>query len=233
MSTYAVNPLLSHYPSFPVSDFPGPAGAGDWLATLARAHLGGWARSALYTPSIRSELCRASRLHPNGFVKLTLGSSRDERVALRLHIWPPGVEDSSIHTHRWSFTSLIVCGTLEESIFSPEPGATYTLTECQSDPSGQIRSQAIAPVGLKFVRTAVRIASDHYTCPPDRFHSVRNPTSSYAYTLFVRYGVVSDSAFYCSPQGQCLEVDSTKQMEALTEDRLVAFIGALSEHCSP
>lgn len=72
-----------------------------------------------FSPDTLNEICERSYIHTNGFVKIVLRNYLDGS-ALRLHVWTErgaGTE-SDIHTHWWSFRSVVLCGELEHRIYS-------------------------------------------------------------------------------------------------------------------
>lgn len=69
-----------------------------------------------------SGVARRSQLHPIGFWKLVLISSREPTFSLRLHVWSRPVHEVSldVHTHRWDFASLICAGAFVQDIYESE-----------------------------------------------------------------------------------------------------------------
>jgi hypothetical protein len=67
--------------------------------------------SILVTESEVEYLSRESYEHDNGFLKLLILQSPDDRYRLRLHFWPKTIDrDQNIHDHRFDFWSTILMG---------------------------------------------------------------------------------------------------------------------------
>jgi hypothetical protein len=81
------------------------------------------------------------REHPLGFAERRL--LRVGRLKLVFHAWPPGSGEPDVHTHRFSFVSLVLRGALVERRYVQVPGTAYVVLDC---PAG-CDPDAIAPTG--------------------------------------------------------------------------------------
>lgn len=55
--------------------------------------------------------------HPNGFLKVVL-SGESGRAQRRLHVWTSADEGGDIHDHAWSYSSIVVAGTVQEVAYT-------------------------------------------------------------------------------------------------------------------
>jgi hypothetical protein len=83
-----------------------------------------------------------SFLHPNGFLKISLGTD-DLGRRLYLHVWRDTGCDPNIHDHRWRFASTLLSGSLVNTIFELSPCAG-------DDPDGLFIAR-YTPQGQSFV----------------------------------------------------------------------------------
>lgn len=63
------------------------------------------------------------QFHDNGFYKSTVWQSRAGEETLRIHFWPSSAEtgaESNIHGHAWDFQSVVLAGSLCQTIFERE-----------------------------------------------------------------------------------------------------------------
>lgn len=69
------------------------------------------------------ELAAGSYQHENGFTKLYLGSCAQGRLKVRAHYWPARAGDSAsnVHNHRFSFTSHVLRGHLNHTVYRETP----------------------------------------------------------------------------------------------------------------
>jgi hypothetical protein len=59
-----------------------------------------------------------SLTHENGFKKISIYKDSITGFQIRVHLWPKGVEDASIHNHRWNFFSYVLSGEIVASNFT-------------------------------------------------------------------------------------------------------------------
>ena len=59
----------------------------------------------------QDEIADRSYWHPNGFIKLVL-EERPGGGQLRLHVWPQVGDEDDIHSHGWSYASVVIGGTV-------------------------------------------------------------------------------------------------------------------------
>lgn len=65
-----------------------------------------------------SSLAKRSYRHANGFTKILLAASLDDKFHLRLHVWPTGiVHEQNVHDHRFSFWSCVLRGRIVNNIW--------------------------------------------------------------------------------------------------------------------
>jgi len=60
----------------------------------------------------------SSLIHENGFSKISVIKSVDNEMQLRLHFWPKGAKDVSIHNHRWDLFGYCISGNLKLNNYS-------------------------------------------------------------------------------------------------------------------
>lgn len=135
--------------------------------------------ATLADPDALTSVVDRSYWHPNNFAKLVLLVDGD-RVT-RLHVWPAGTGrtgDCNPHGHRWSFTSTVLCGALEDVHYDD-------VTELDVDTAGSYVRYAFAdrntrdamacvgPARLRRASARVRPAGTRYELSTDVVHTVR------------------------------------------------------------
>ncbi|SEC09578.1 hypothetical protein SAMN06272775_6064 [Streptomyces sp. 2323.1] len=159
----------------------------------------GLARSALiaalhdsYDVTLRAPAIAAPVAHPNGFVKLPLALVAEDSRRLFLHVWLAGEEDSQAHDHRWDFSSIVLRGTVNNSLLditeADEPlvdSAPRLGTESSRSPGYRVVRYEPREGGYRFDasrrervvvtghRTATVCAGDTYGMSAFAFHRAR------------------------------------------------------------
>lgn len=159
-------------------------------------------------PAIVASVARHSYWHANGFAKLVL--HEEPGFSLRLHIWPAegSVVDANVHTHRWEFASLVLCGGLvikefEETRDIGDPGARrydkYEYASPTKRTMGQLR-----PLGARALRTAgsakFAVGEVHH-CDLATIHAVTPFESTLTATLFVQGPAMEPAALVYQEEG--------------------------------
>jgi hypothetical protein len=92
-------------------------------------------RGRLAEPCGMSEVAPGCQLHPNGFLKLELPIQDFANHRHVLHVWPTvdGARlvplQCEIHSHRWSFTSTVLCGGYVNRKFTMIPARNANYVE--------------------------------------------------------------------------------------------------------
>lgn len=98
----------------------------------------------LTNPSTLDAALQAAQVHPNGFYKCKLKSSRNG-YALRLHLWKPAslrspaTQLSNIHNHRWDFASYVLEGHYVHETFVRDPAGEKYFHHTYSDEQAQAK----------------------------------------------------------------------------------------------
>jgi hypothetical protein len=121
------------------------------------------------------QICQRSYQHGNGFLKVVL---LDRGYKLRLHIWFAGQScEENIHDHRWSFSSLILAGSLKSEIWKDHAeGQVFQEYEYHAETAE--RSAFKAEMGcqpLQLDHVQLNTVGDHYVMPKGKLHRIINP----------------------------------------------------------
>lgn len=152
---------------------------------------------------------REIKLHPGGFIQLSLASDPAWRVdGMRLHVWSAGLPQRDprlgIHEHPFEMTSRILLGEIENLDFevrarSQDDTASHVALEARHSellPTGQ--RFAVSCVGRRILRSG-----DLYRVPKGQFHcSIL--ASPLAVTLIVRSSIdAHHDPRVLAPAGYC------------------------------
>lgn len=96
----------------------------------------------ILSPSDQEALQRYSYKHANGFTKLVLARTDDDRFRLRLHFWPKDQADQNVHDHRFRFWSVVLRGSIRSEIWV-ESGQGDDFSEYQYLPRRDSRSYSM------------------------------------------------------------------------------------------
>jgi hypothetical protein len=161
--------------------------------------------------------------HANGFAKLTLDRCLGGGGKLRMHIWTDGPTTTAAtgscntHTHRWEFSSLVLCGALSVEEFEEmEDGdlADPLLLGCRKlvydSPEAGIAG-ALRPLGdclLRSTESRVYRVGDVHNGTLSTIHRVAPAGRSMAATLFVQGPSRVPSAFVYEEPGAVVIEDT-------------------------
>lgn len=111
-------------------------------------------------------------LHTNGFKKVTLFRSPD--LCLRLHFWEDGTPRAeNIHSHKWTFASRVLYGTVTESRFEASDGDNGSVFEYVK-PKESLTGDLVAagPIGIALTGTEMHREDELYTMTSSELHRV-------------------------------------------------------------
>ncbi|MBI1363810.1 MAG: hypothetical protein GC134_07470 [Proteobacteria bacterium] len=131
--------------------------------------------------------CRSSYAHENGFIKIILHTAPTFR--LRLHCWPKGrtiVE--KIHSHRFDFSSVVLKGHLNHSLWHEDPSGTpYHLYRYMSE--ADARKSTLTYQGPRRLKEAPNhlglTVGDAYRLEHTLLHTVNAPGDMDVMTLLL------------------------------------------------
>ena len=113
--------------------------------------------------------------HGNGFLKVVL---LDRGYKLRLHIWFAGEPcEENIHDHRWSFSSLVLTGSLTSEIWKDDQTGQlfheyqYHAATKQQEPF----KTEIGLQNLKLDHVQTNVVGESYVMPKRKLHRIINP----------------------------------------------------------
>lgn len=145
--------------------------------TRAEKNLPHFLREAMESVERAAQPRGGSVLHENGFRKVSLFKDPVTSMQVRLNFWPAGTEDGSIHDHRWNFLSLVVCGTLEHSVYEATPstaaGAASMVELSDADASLRKSVGASAGVEVRELHRVVMPRGTLYSLDAGSFHMIR------------------------------------------------------------
>jgi hypothetical protein len=176
----------------------------DALATLAEpSQLIDIIQSVYEDPAIAAACAARSFLHPLGFSKITLIDAPG-LYTLRLHAWWPTTtaKYEHVHNHRFSFSSVIVCGGYEMRIFEPaETG--QAMTEYHEEVSAQHgwRLRRVGDAYLRTVSTHRLHARSSYALPTHALHQVMADPAAPCVTLFLQTVMTETATRVFTPAG--------------------------------
>lgn len=160
----------------------------DWLAQqFDPATLVSLLQQLIKSPQQLAAVAQRSYFHGNGFLKVVL---LDKDYKLRLHVWHKGeVCEENIHSHRWSFASTVLVGTLRSEIWrnasTNHAQAQQLLEYCYHAATAQ-QAPVIEPLGNCLLEMESRVAvsaGESYFMPVDQMHCINNPGEQLVATL--------------------------------------------------
>jgi hypothetical protein len=174
-----------------------------------------------------AQVARDSYWHANGFAKLTLQRSTDPAFKLRLHIWTrgeatptPTVGGGNTHTHRWAFSSVVLCGGLDvqefEEVDDPADPKTVVCHKLAYDSPDVDLAGTLRPVGRCLLRqtgSAVYGAGDLHGGRLETIHRVAPKGGQLAATLFLQGPNQSDTAWVYEEPGHTAVKDTGTAIE--------------------
>jgi hypothetical protein len=147
-------------------------------------------------PALAGEIAARSYWHSNGFAKLVLHENDAPEFRVRLHVWTDGSGPAAqgyqnVHTHRWPFASVVLCGSLvtdefEETSDHDDPKArSYQQFAYAGTPGlfGQLRP--LSTCSLRPTRSAPYGDLDIHSCETSTLHRVR-PMAATTATIVVQ-----------------------------------------------
>lgn len=139
------------------------------------------------SPQQLAAVAQRSYFHGNGFLKVVL---LDKGYKLRLHVWHKGeVCEENIHSHRWSFASTVLIGTLHSEIWrnaSPTNAHAKLLPEYRYHAATAQQLASIESLGQCLLEMESRVAvsaGKSYFMPVDHMHCINNPGEQLVATL--------------------------------------------------
>ena len=148
----------------------------DWLAShFSNTQMIELLEAILTDTSSLKQICQRSYQHGNGFLKVVL---LDRGYKLRLHIWFAGQScEENIHDHRWSFSSLILAGSLKSEIWKDHAEGQvfqeYEYHAATAERSALKTEMGCQPLQLDHVQ--LNTVGDHYVMPKGKLHRIINP----------------------------------------------------------
>lgn len=148
----------------------------DWLMTqFSTQQLIQLLTEILADQQVLAEVCSRSYQHGNGFLKVVL---LDRGYKLRLHIWFEGQScEENIHDHRWSFSSVVLTGTLTSEIWKDHVQG-LSLHEYEYHAATNAHLPFKTDVGMqqfKLEHTQVNTVGESYVMPKGKLHRIINP----------------------------------------------------------
>ena len=132
-----------------------------------------------------------SRLHPNGFLKISLWKDLHSQMALRLHIWKQQNAEtdgqSTIHNHRWDFTSLALSGRIQFENFTSiiQPKGEWTICELgDADRSGEKKSKVLGRCEVANTKNYELVPGSLHSLKHTELHKTPSP-HSFAATMIL------------------------------------------------
>lgn len=116
----------------------------------------------------------SSILHENGFSKLSIYKDQETELQIRLHFWPKGGEDTSIHNHRWNFISFLLHGNMTFTNWSiKEKTNSQREVYVMTDADKEYKKQKARLYNCRCDTHSKYVLSEraHHYCEKDVFHS--------------------------------------------------------------
>ncbi len=194
--------------------------------------------------ALAGEVARRSYWHSNGFAKLVLHAD-DPHFRLRLHVWPghggpgtrggPAAGEENVHSHRWPFASVVLCGKIrvEEYVAAPDAGAgddIYDQYRYATVKHGLVgRLEPLGRCVLRQSRSVMYGLGEQHGCHPDVLHNV-SPQSAPTATVLVQGPATDRAALVYQRAGLRPLEDTGSGVSGEDVRRLVSItIGAMDE----
>ena len=159
--------------------------------------------------------------HVNGFSLIQLRPLEAPYERLRLHFYESECLVGDPHTHRWSFSSVILDGQLDHEIFEESgQGEDFLRTECLPKRHG-FHLQDETPVQLANTWKAVHRPGDSYKLAGHEIHRFGPGAKIQSMSLVMqRQPFTAASRVYIKPGGQM----GTGEMGAILPERLQSIL---------
>ncbi len=175
-------------------------------------------------------VAQRSYSHPNGFQKIVLLPSCYPSAELRLHIWNSWIrdEDCKIHNHAWNFSSLVLCGALENVTYEVGEGSAlraYRVEALSSANGWASANYTISDAGNIPASESLRVTmaeGTYYRQRAEVFHRVA-PRTAFCATLVAQEPFQSSGSFILTERGMPAAVE-TVPMTAATVAHLLSHI---------
>jgi hypothetical protein len=135
----------------------------------------------------RSNVLRGnSLLHENGFSKISIYKCPDTQIQMRLHKWPKGSNDVTIHNHRWDLFSYCISGRLHCQNFKTRKDInnnTYIYQVSDADDNLEKKRTALYPVEVVSSCQYDLMSGGAHFLEYEELHRVEVPEDTF--TLFI------------------------------------------------
>lgn len=196
------------------------------------------------SPAIAGDVARRSYWHCNGFAKLVVHVG-DPRFRLRLHVWPgrddsgpvsgPAAGEENVHSHRWPFSSVVLCGKIRVDEYARAPragagGARYDEYRYATVKQGLVgHLERLSTCVLRPTASTPYGPGEQHHCATDVLHTV-SPLAAPTATLLVQGPATDCAALVYQRAGHRPLEDTGAALSADDVERLVSItIGAMDE----
>ena len=178
-----------------------------------------------------SKIASKSYIHKNGFLKIVYETI--EETVCRLHIYPVGASaDKNIHDHRWDFSSVTICGSLQMNLYAISDGDSELLHTYSKTPNGGHFIQSLSPCSAELVETVNSAQLHGYYMPSHIFHRIE-AVEELTITYVETYPATSDCCHLVSSENRSeedsvqpepLTINETRQSLALIVNKIAELI---------
>ena len=177
------------------------------------------------------EVCDQSFLHPLGVWKIVLRTSGNSGLELRIHYWdeesrPPLGWSDYLHNHKWNFSSHILFGKFETSIFASDRRGVK-LFQKELITSGVGSERVMKTVGvchlLEVLRTRMS-SGDSYFLHASTIHLIEPICQLPAATLMLRGKYLSDFSDTFSFQHESTLSEAKRGTKPISKEKVRAIL---------
>jgi hypothetical protein len=167
--------------------------------------------------SALTEIASRSYYHANDFLKVVLASGATHAWRLRLHMWHPKESGEptheDIHSHRWDFTTALLCGRYTAREYRLGAGDEYY--QYKYSPVADGKTFSLLPMGKAHLFNAFEAdlpAGTTYRINHEVLHNISQPSDRPVASLLIQQPAVEDHTMVyrtepANDQAEPLEVE--------------------------
>jgi hypothetical protein len=170
--------------------------------------------------------------HRNGFDKIVLAAPSASPLKLVLHVWPEGglANSDNIHDHRWDFSSVIICGSLQLEFYEQDAGGkSYSVMRYR--PMPEVGSFELRPDGTATVSSCASVTMTEgstYRWSCDRLHRAWGLPGRVTATLLVQGPPIRENTTVLVCQDDADYLDGPQCLYRLPADEVESRLAALA-----
>jgi len=178
---------------------------------------------ALESETVFQSLQESASIHENCFIKMPINVSLPGHLRLRIHFWIVPVDEQNIHDHRFDFSSTVVAGFIENTVWSDDKtGKRYSGFRYHNDHRGRrLISQDDRKLSVN--RRERHTTGNYYTVERDSLHTIEHSGDAITIILEDRFNLKPFANVY-SPIGRSVgETPPVNVSDDLLREKLLEF----------